>query len=67
MPYRRIVTGVSTTIRIVHEFNRLLVKYEGRILSWALAELTAEQTQQIADLFELIHAVDAFLQVAPDD
>jgi len=67
MTYRRVVTGVSSTIKFVHLFNRLLLKYEGRILTWALGEFDASTVQKINDLFELIHALDPLLQNAEDD
>jgi len=65
--YRRVVTGVSTLILIVHKLNRLLLKFEGKILSWALAEFDAEVVQKINDLFQLIHALDPLFQTAQDD
>lgn len=61
MPYRRVVTGVSTFIFILHKFNQILVKYEGRILQRCFAVFDAPQMQLITDLFNLIHDVDAFV------
>lgn len=65
--YRRIVSGVSTAKLIVHNLNRLLLKYEGKILSWVLAHGTVEQTQALTNLFNLVHEVDPWFQVLPDD
>jgi len=65
--YRRVITGVSTFIFIIHKLNKLLLKYEGRILQWAFAHLDVDQMQLLTDMFNLIHQLDPILQGTPDD
>jgi hypothetical protein len=65
--YHRIVSGVSTAKLLVHQLNRLLLKYQGRILEWVFIHGTADQTQALTNLFNAIHEIDPWLQALPDD
>ena len=65
--YRRVVTGVSTFLLLLHKFNLLLVKYEGRIQTWVFDHYDASVVQQVTNLFNLIHSVDALLHDTPFD
>lgn len=65
--YRRIVTGVSTFIKLLIEFDRLLVKYQDRIEVWAFDNGSAEQTQLIVNFMNSVHAVAVVAKLIGDD
>jgi len=65
--YRRVITGVSTFIFLVHQVNKLLLKFEGRILQWAFENLESAQITLVSQLISAVHSLDPILQEASDD
>jgi hypothetical protein len=65
--YRKVVTGVSTTIFLVKALCRIQSRYGVKILAWAQANMSASNYATFLAWFEGLGAMCLLLESTPDD